>query len=249
MPVPPVERGPSLTQRAIDVLRAEIVSGAWPVGTKIPTEPELVERLGIARNGLREAVRSLAHTGLLEVRQGSGTYVRATSELTGIMSRRFAASDPAQVAEFRTALESAAAGLAARRRDPDDLRRLDRAVIRRERAWRAGNPEQFAEADATLRSEVVAASGNELLIALYADLAPVFAASAQADGADEVPVYLDRGALVAAIRDGDVAAAAHEAATRPLGRSVPRPRPDRTANSPLGLLPGITPGRGPSPAP
>ncbi|BFO20338.1 hypothetical protein SHKM778_67260 [Streptomyces sp. KM77-8] len=87
-------RRAALSEQVIAALRAEITSGEWPVGSRIPTEPELVEQLGVARNTVREAVRALAHNGLLDIRQGSGTYVVATSELAGVMQRRFAGADP-----------------------------------------------------------------------------------------------------------------------------------------------------------
>ncbi len=87
-------RRAGLSDQVIAELRNQITSGEWPVGSRIPTEPELVEQLGVARNTVREAVRALAHNGLLDIRQGSGTYVAATSELAGVMHRRFAGSDP-----------------------------------------------------------------------------------------------------------------------------------------------------------
>ena len=68
-------RRSALSDQVIAQLRAQITSGEWPVGSRIPTEPELVEQLGVARNTVREAVRALAHNGLLAIRQGSGTYV------------------------------------------------------------------------------------------------------------------------------------------------------------------------------
>ncbi|MGO1341619.1 MAG: FadR/GntR family transcriptional regulator, partial [Cellulosimicrobium funkei] len=39
--------------------------GEWPVGTRIPPEPELVAELGVGRNTVREAVRALEHAGIL----------------------------------------------------------------------------------------------------------------------------------------------------------------------------------------
>ena len=90
MNLSPVSRGTTLSDRVIARLRQQITSGAWPVGSRIPTEPELVAQLGVARNTVREAVRALAHNGLLDIRQGSGTWVVATSELAGVMQRRFA---------------------------------------------------------------------------------------------------------------------------------------------------------------
>ncbi len=95
-------RRSALADQVITELRNQITSGEWPVGSRIPTEPELVEQLGVARNTVREAVRALAHNGLLDIRQGSGTYVIATSELAGVMHRRFADADPRHIAELRS---------------------------------------------------------------------------------------------------------------------------------------------------
>src|SRR6059058_1233408 len=120
MKLDPVRRE-VLSDQVIARLRGQITSGEWPVGSRIPTETELVEQLGVARNTVREAVRALAHNGLLDIRQGSGTYVLATSELAGVMNRRFAQADPLHVAELRSALETQAARLAARRRTEQDL--------------------------------------------------------------------------------------------------------------------------------
>src|SRR3954452_8103932 len=105
----PVPRHRTLADETIAHLRAQITSGTWPVGSRIPTEPELVERLGVARNTVREAIRALAHNGLLDIRQGSGTYVVATSELAGVMQRRFAGAEQLHIAELRGALETTGA--------------------------------------------------------------------------------------------------------------------------------------------
>ncbi len=127
-------RRSALADQVIAQLRAQITTGEWPVGSRIPTEPELVEQLGVARNTVREAVRALAYNGLLDIRQGSGTYVVATSELAGVMNRRFAEADPQHIAELRSALEAEAARLAARRRTESDMRQLCVLLERRERA-------------------------------------------------------------------------------------------------------------------
>lgn len=207
-------RRSALADQVIAQLRAQITSGEWPVGSRIPTEPQLVEQLGVARNTVREAVRALAHNGLLDIRQGSGTYVLATSELAGVMHRRFAAADTRHVSELRSALESAAARLAAQRRTERDLAHLDAALDRRERAWESGDAEAFVEADATLHLAVVAASHNEVIAELYADLGQVLRAFLRADMGGELRPenYVDHARLVEAIRAGDSDTAAAEAA-------------------------------------
>ncbi|MFD1670303.1 FadR/GntR family transcriptional regulator [Streptomyces calvus] len=155
----PVPRPVGLFDHVVTLLRRQIASGDWPVGSRIPTEPELVQSLGVARNTVREAVRALAHNGLLDIRHGSGTYVVATSELPGVMRRRFAAAGQRDLVEVRGALEVAAARAAALRRDEADLRRLEELLE--------------AGAHAAFHRAVVAASRNEVLIELYANLGQV----------------------------------------------------------------------------
>ncbi|MEU7045113.1 FadR/GntR family transcriptional regulator [Streptomyces varsoviensis] len=207
-------RRSALVDQVIAALRNQITSGEWRVGSRIPTEPELVEQLGVARNTVREAVRALAHNGLLDIRQGSGTYVVATSELAGVMNRRFADSDPEHVAELRGALETRAAALAALRRTDADLRQLDALLDRRERAWESGDAELFVEADATLHAAVVAAAHNEVMSEVYADLGGVVRGFLRAGLGTELrpEAWMDHSRLVDAIRAGDSERAETEAA-------------------------------------
>ncbi|MFD6322271.1 FadR/GntR family transcriptional regulator [Streptomyces sp. NPDC058442] len=207
-------RRSALSEQVIAALRAQITSGEWPVGSRIPTEPELVEQLGVARNTVREAVRALAHNGLLDIRQGSGTYVVTTSELAGVMQRRFADADPGHIAELRSALESSAARLAAERRTEKDLAQLDTLLLRREEAWESGAAEQFVAADTTFHLAVVAASHNDVLTELYADLSEVLRDWLRDDVGQELTpkAHLDHSRLLEAIRAGDATRAAEEAA-------------------------------------
>jgi len=205
----------ALADQVISALRAQITSGEWPVGSRIPTEPELVEQLGVARNTVREAVRALAHNGLLDIRQGSGTYVVATSELAGVMHRRFAEVDPHHVAEMRAALETTGARLAALRRTEQELAQLETLLARRESAWESGDVERFVEADSGLHLGVVAASHNEVLNAVYADLGEVMRDFLRLDVGEELSPenHMDHARLVEAVREGDPEAAAREAAS------------------------------------
>ena len=207
----------ALADQTIGWLRAQITSGTWPVGTRIPTEPELVAQLTVSRNTVREAVRALANTGLLDIRQGSGTFVLATSELAGVMHRRFADANPRHVSELRVALETAAAGLAAQRRTKADVKHLTQALQRREKAWQSGDTDRFVDADATLHLAVVAASHNDVITELYADLGDVVRRFLLADLPHGLrpELYVDHARLVQAIRDGDVATAVAEATAHP----------------------------------
>jgi DNA-binding FadR family transcriptional regulator len=212
-------RRSALSEQVIAALRHQITSGEWPVGSRIPTEPELVEQLGVARNTVREAVRALAHNGLLDIRQGSGTYVVATSELAGVMHRRFADADPRHIAELRATLESSSAQLAAERRTERDLRQLETLLVHREQAWASGDKEAFVAADTTFHLAVVAASHNDVMTTMYADLGEVLRDWLRDDVGEELTpeTYMDHTPLMDAIRAGDAPRAAAEAASYALG--------------------------------
>jgi len=69
---------------ARDVILSEIIRGKYARNDRIPTEMDLASRLGMSRHTVREAVGSLVHEGVLERRQGSGTYVRRIGPQTGM---------------------------------------------------------------------------------------------------------------------------------------------------------------------
>ncbi|WP_199931247.1 FadR/GntR family transcriptional regulator [Streptomyces sp. CB02923] len=119
-----VVRRSLLVNQVIEHMRERITAGAWPVGQRIPTESVLADELQVARNTVREAVQALSHAGLLHVRQGRGTYVRATSELSGAL-RRLRTAELREVFQVRRGLEIEAARLAAHVADEGGLDGLD----------------------------------------------------------------------------------------------------------------------------
>jgi DNA-binding FadR family transcriptional regulator len=203
----------TLVPQVIEQLRAQIASGEWPVGTRIPTEPQLARALGVGRNTVREAVRALVHAGVLEGRQGSGTYVTSTDELAGAVARRLAGAELAEAIEVRRALEVAAARLAALRRTPSDMAALDGALADREVEWRSGRVPDFVEADAVLHTLIVAAAHNTMLAELYGSFGAALRASLAGAIGTELTAdrYVDHSRLVEAIRAGDAARASAEA--------------------------------------
>ncbi len=65
-----------LYRRIAEEIRGGVVGGQWPVGTRLPPERDLAILLGVSRPSLREALIALEVEGLIEVRTGSGIYVR-----------------------------------------------------------------------------------------------------------------------------------------------------------------------------
>ncbi|MEV7096380.1 FadR/GntR family transcriptional regulator [Amycolatopsis sp. NPDC051045] len=213
MPLATTRRA-GLVDQVIEQLRTAVTQGEWPIGERIPTETELVEQLGVGRNTVREAVRALAHTGLLEVRQGDGTYVRATSEVSSAI-RRLCGSELREVLQVRRTLEVEGARLAAVERTEEEVAELRALLARREVDLREGRWEDFARTDAEFHCAVVRAGHNRLLTELYRGLTEVITASVAATssitpGANHVPEIGHEG-LADAIAEGDPDRAAAEA--------------------------------------
>jgi GntR family transcriptional regulator len=62
-------------------LRTKIEGGQWPIGTKIPPEPELQETYNVSRGTVRRAVDELVRQGYVAKKHGKGTFVRSTSPI------------------------------------------------------------------------------------------------------------------------------------------------------------------------
>ena len=206
-------RRSGLIDQVIDQLRSQITAGVWAIGARIPTEAELAQLTGTSRNTVREAVQSLVHAGLLERRQGSGTYVLASSELAGAVGRRVAGAHAHDVLEVRRTLEVGAARLAARRRTDDDVLLMRDLMAQRNRSLAAGRVEEALTVDVALHRAISQAAHNPVLTDLYENFLSVLQESVRAN-------YYRAGGMVAtehlelmeAIARGDEEAAAAEAA-------------------------------------
>jgi DNA-binding FadR family transcriptional regulator len=196
----------SLSAQLVRNLRAEIETGRWPVGSRIPSEHELVKQLGVSRATLREALHSLVHLGLLEPKVGDGTYVRSASELDSALMRRVTSAGHHDVFELRAILEEYAAGRAALRRTQDDIDGLRHLAALAMHAMETGDMAQIADVDADFHRAVVDASRNLLLAEVYAALGKALAdtvGSLRWDAAVAAEHTRLHGLLIDAIEAGD----------------------------------------------
>ncbi|WP_417234777.1 FadR/GntR family transcriptional regulator [Arthrobacter sp.] len=163
-----------LAQEVIEALRAAIAAGEWPVGQRIPAEPALMERFSVSRGTLREAIKALAHAGMLQVRRGDGTYVRTDSEIQGAVQQAYDRHVDEDVLQVRFALDAQAARLAAAAADAPAIEGLRAILSERRRAWAAEDVEAWIAADWEFHLAVARTSGNALLVELYASFGDVF---------------------------------------------------------------------------
>lgn len=115
---PVLRQQAKLSDQVYDVILTRIVKGQFPEGTKLPTETVLASEFAVSRPVVREALARLRDDGLIQPRQGAGSFV---IKRPGSALLRFAPigsiADIQRCFEFRIAVEPIAARLAASRRD------------------------------------------------------------------------------------------------------------------------------------
>ncbi|MBQ3078356.1 MAG: FadR family transcriptional regulator [Clostridia bacterium] len=155
----------NLTDRTADGIFQMITSDpALVPGEKLPNEAALCERFGVSRTTVREAVRSLAAQGVLEVRRGRGTYVssrggmRSDIGLTGLESVRTRLQD---LFEIRLLVEPATAAMAAERGTEAEIAAILRAADAVAGQIAAGG--DWSGADLDFHQAFVAASHNQFM--------------------------------------------------------------------------------------
>ena len=219
-----------VTQQLIDYLLA----GHVKPGERIASERRLCEVLGVGRSVVREALKALTLLGLLEVRQGDGTYLKRTdSELLpraiewGLLLGTKRTRD---LIEARQHLEVIVAGLAAERRDEvalTDLRSLMAKI------GSASEPDAFVAADVAFHLRIAEAAGNETLYQIMSSiraLLAVWVARVMRAAGSFGPSRSEHVAILDAIERSDPGAArlameAHLAAARQrLEATLPRER-------------------------
>ncbi|MBN1440431.1 MAG: FadR family transcriptional regulator [Anaerolineales bacterium] len=147
-------------------LRDQIVGGAWPPGSKIPSENALTRRLGVSRVSLREALHMLASLGLVESRQGGGTFVKRYSGDI-LFNPLFPMivldkTDLLEVLEYRRIVEKGTAALAAEKAGEKEIAELESAY--RTMTKTKGRLREFARADLDFHFALARATGNPIIV-------------------------------------------------------------------------------------
>lgn len=152
-----------LVEQTAERLLHLILERGYEVGAKLPNEYELAQDLDVGRSTIREAVRSLATRNVLEVRQGSGTYVSSKKGVSedplGFSLVKDTAKLTADLFELRLLLEPRIAALAAQNATPKEIKELEKIVLEIEEAVAAGEPKHL-QLDVTFHSMMAKFSGN-----------------------------------------------------------------------------------------
>lgn len=189
-----------------------LLSGVLLPGDRLPSERELSRTFGVGRSAVRDALKPLTLLGIIDVRQGDGTYLRATeSELLpkavewGLLLGERRAVD---LVEARRHIEVALATLAAQRRSEEDLRDM-RGLLRQMQD--AGSDDEFIEADMAFHLRLAEAAGNSVLSGILINirsLIQVWITRVTYAAESIAPSYQEHVPIMEAVEAGDPAAAA-----------------------------------------
>ncbi|HLM55447.1 MAG TPA: FadR/GntR family transcriptional regulator [Pyrinomonadaceae bacterium] len=164
------EHAGTTSEGVVTQLREMIHRGELRPGDRLPPERDLAKLLGVSRPTLRAGIRSLAAVGVLQSRQGAGTFVVKSDGPPSLDSSplRLMASlhgfTSAEMFEARMSLEMAVAGLAAERATGDHMATMAEEVAGMYASL--GDPEQFLVHDVRFHQTIAASSGNRILTAL-----------------------------------------------------------------------------------
>ena len=202
--------------RVAEQLQALILSKLEP-GDMLPPERVLVQKFGVSRSSIRDAIRSLEALGLLEPRQGVGTVVRDPSVdavgnhvATALLQKRKVIKE---LLDVRMIIEPALARRAAVHASPGQIAEMQAILIRQEQKVRQG--ELATEEDSAFHYNISLAADNSVMLKLANVLMDLLREtrerSLQVGGRQEKSLAAHRR-ILAALKKGDAAAA--EAAMR-----------------------------------
>jgi GntR family transcriptional repressor for pyruvate dehydrogenase complex len=162
----PVGRAGSLVDTVVDQVQHLIADGHLESGDRLPKEDELVEKMGVSRTVLREALGRLEATGLVTIQRGRGMFVADASSVASCArlirnAMTLTGKDLAQFTEFRRIIECQAARRAAELARPEDLAQLETLCLEMNREG-----QDFLESvrlDFQFHLKIVEISGNQLM--------------------------------------------------------------------------------------
>ena len=164
--------------RKVSAIAAEqiveaIQRGDYPVSSKLPSEFELAEQMGVSRPSIREALSALQAMSIIKSRPGSGNYVLrkpSSSEESDTVHLIESEAGCLEVMEARGVLEPPVVALVAKKASGDLLDRLKELIAKMRKHAAQDNFDDYFEADKSFHIELADAAGNPLVTAALAPL-------------------------------------------------------------------------------
>ncbi|SDS60551.1 transcriptional regulator, GntR family [Nocardioides scoriae] len=157
-----------LYEQVAEQITTWIADNGLRAGDRIPPERELATRLGVSRATLSQALVALEVIGVVAVRHGDGTVVTEAGSARTVEAIRAHADRLPEIIDTRDALETKLAALAATRRTPEDLERIEAALAGMAADVEAGG--RGVQGDEQFHGAVTAAAHSLLLARLMEEI-------------------------------------------------------------------------------
>lgn len=157
-----------LVDQVISALRGQIAEGKYEDGDRLPSEADLGRHFNVGRSTVREALRVLAHLGVVETWTGKGSFVRRKAEITN-GGDAMSIEDIANIYRLRFVIEGDAVEIAARKRSETDIDRIRVARQRLQDAVDTGILEEAVKSDFDLHYSILAAAHNGFALRIYTE--------------------------------------------------------------------------------
>lgn len=159
-------RPQSLDSAVLDALAAFVDTSHIIPGSRLPSERVLCEALGVGRSTVREALKRWEALGIVEMRPGSGAYLRvavspAVMHVPLVLARPCGVKSLLQTLQVRRALEGEAAAICATAASAENVALIEAALLRMESAHAAGNS---SEEDWDYHQAIIAAADNPFFV-------------------------------------------------------------------------------------
>lgn len=170
------------TEKVMEYFKKNVREGVWRAGDKLPTEPELCELVGVGRSGVREAMKVLESSHIVDIRRGDGTYISDPDKISFkdpfLVKVVLKESRMQELIDFRESIEMALMRLVISNADEKDLADLEecnrqlQAYIDREEE----DPEELFTLDMNFHKVLSRAAHNTIMSDIYQLTFDVFGA-------------------------------------------------------------------------
>jgi len=158
---------PKKSMLAAEWILEQIRLQVYPEGTKLPSEREIAQTLGMSRPPVREALSALQIARIVEIRPGDGTYVKSATPANKMVSNTMLvleeSESPFEVMQARRVLEEGIAKIAATQATTENVERLEQVLERMQEAVEQGDLSRYFQANREFHLAIATATHNSVL--------------------------------------------------------------------------------------
>jgi len=161
----------SLATEVASQLQEQILRGDYEVNQQLPIEQKLMDKFGVGRSTIREAVKILVNSGYLRVLQGIGTFIEDNAGVNETLFQRLKRADEGELNEVRRLLEMKVGEKAAENRTGNDISKMEHFLSKRNKAADANQVDDFVDNHVSFYMAMADATRNTILTELFKSFA------------------------------------------------------------------------------